>query len=75
MREKKRKNELTGFVALISLVLLGFKVSGSSLALNWPWWLVLSPVCVYLFMIYPEIRFSRNMEKRSSGTGLGHNME
>lgn len=47
MALQEKNNDIVGFSALICLVLVGFKLAGSVIAVNWSWWWVFSPVWIY----------------------------
>ncbi|MDI1232816.1 MAG: hypothetical protein PSX81_00885 [bacterium] len=44
---QEKNNDIVGFSALICLVLVGFKLAGSIIAVDWSWWWVFSPVWIY----------------------------
>ena len=44
----EKNNDLIGLSVLICLVLVGFKLAGSVIAVNWSWWWVFSPIWIYL---------------------------
>lgn len=48
MANQKQKAESLGFVLLLFLVLLGFKMTGSVITENWVWWIVVASLFVYL---------------------------
>ncbi len=48
MAYKKFKNQAIEFLTFLSLILVGFKLSGSIIAIDWSWWLVLSPLSVLM---------------------------
>lgn len=47
MALQEKNNDIVGFSALICLVMVGFKLAGSVIAVNWSWWWVFSPVWIY----------------------------
>jgi hypothetical protein len=50
MALQEKNNDIVGFSALICLVLVGFKLAGSVIAVNWSWWWVFSPIWIYAIL-------------------------
>ncbi len=48
MALQEKNKDIIGIAALICLVLVGFKLAGSVIATDWSWWLVFSPVWIYV---------------------------
>lgn len=46
MALKTLKNQIIELLVFICLILAGFKLSGSIIAINWSWWIVFSPLSV-----------------------------
>lgn len=52
MALQDKNNDIVGFSALICLVLVGFKLAGSVIAVNWSWWWVFSPIWIYAILSF-----------------------
>ena len=52
MALQEKNNDIVGFSALICLVLVGFKLAGSVIAVNWSWWWVFSPIWIYAILSF-----------------------
>ena len=62
MALQEKNNDIVGFSALICLVLVGFKLAGSVIAVNWSWWWVFSPIWIYAilsFVFYAMAAFQK----------------
>ncbi|MDI1232815.1 MAG: hypothetical protein PSX81_00880 [bacterium] len=50
MRNTNLNKDILGFLLMVFLILLGFKISGSVIAINWSWWIISSPLFIYLVL-------------------------
>ncbi len=48
MSLRELKNQVIEIPALICLILTGFKLSGSIIAVDWSWWIVVSPLLIWV---------------------------
>ncbi len=65
MKFKQSNYDALGFLSLIFLILFGFKLLGSSLTMDWPWWTVFSPALLGLALYIQKVAQWRS-EKRPS---------
>jgi predicted tellurium resistance membrane protein TerC len=50
MLNNKQNKDTLGFLLMLFLVLIGFKMSGSVITENWLWWVV--AVALFVYLIY-----------------------
>ena len=77
MALQEKNNDIVGFSALICVVLVGFKLAGSIIAVNWSWWWVFSPIWIYAILsvvFYALAAFHKfNKQISTPPTRIDHN--
>lgn len=48
MTLRELKNQIIEIPAFVCLILVGFKLSGSIIAVDWSWWVVFSPLGIWI---------------------------
>lgn len=56
MRHRNKNKDILGFLMMVFLILLGFKLSGSVIAENWSWWIVTTPLSIYLLYNFSALK-------------------
>lgn len=72
MSLRELKNQIFEIPGFICLILIGFKLSGSVLAANWSWWVVLSPLAIWVMYYtalgcFSIIRIFKELNKAQHG--------
>ena len=62
MVNNKQNKDTLGFLLMLFLVLIGFKMSGSVITENWLWWVVIFALFVYLVCNFAALNKMQNQQ-------------
>ena len=69
MAHNTQNKDTLGFLLMLFLVLIGFKMSGSVITENWVWWVIATALFVYLvykFAALNKMQHHHTLYKESS---------